>query len=94
VSVTTAAHQHTGSDWATFTVRDTGPGVSSADLPHIFERFYRGEASRKAQTPGAGLGLSIVKEIVERLGGQINVESLPATEGSGVAFTVWLKAAA
>jgi signal transduction histidine kinase len=93
VSVTTAAHQRAGNDWATFTVRDTGPGISSTDLPHIFERFYRGEASRKAQTPGAGLGLSIVKEIVERLGGQINVESLPATEGSGAAFTVWLKAA-
>jgi two-component system, sensor histidine kinase len=90
VIVTTTACQHDGSDWATFTVKDTGLGISSKDLPHIFERFYRGEAGRKVQPPGAGLGLAIVQELVERLGGQINVES---ERGGGAAFTVLLKAA-
>jgi two-component system, OmpR family, phosphate regulon sensor histidine kinase PhoR len=89
--VTTAARPYAGSDWATFTIKDTGPGISSNDLPHIFARFYRGAEGRKVQPPGAGLGLAIVKEIVERLGGQISVENLPMTEGSGTAFTVWLK---
>jgi|WetSurMetagenome_2_1015567.scaffolds.fasta_scaffold87936_2 signal transduction histidine kinase len=91
VIVTTAASRHAGSDWAAFTIKDTGPGISSNDLPHIFERFYRGAEGRKVQPPGAGLGLAIAQEIVERLGGHITVENLPATEGSGTAFTVWLK---
>ena len=88
VIVTTAVSLRDGIDGVTFTIKDTGPGISSNDLPHIFERFYRGEAGRKVQTPGTGLGLAIVKEIVDRLGGQISVESKP---GHGAAFTVWLK---
>jgi PAS domain S-box-containing protein len=77
-------------DWIIFTVRDSGPGISSADLPHIFERFYRGEAGRGSGLPGTGLGLAICKEIVDRLGGHISVESAP---GQGAAFTVWLRPA-
>lgn len=76
-------------EWVTFTVRDTGPGIASKDLPHLFERFYRGEVGRRASAPGTGLGLAISKEIVERLGGRITVESEP---GQGAAFTVWLRA--
>jgi signal transduction histidine kinase len=87
--VLTAA-QHTADQiWITVTVRDTGPGIAAKDLPHLFERFYRGEAGRKADAPGTGLGLAISQEIMERLGGRITVESEP---GQGAAFTVWVKA--
>jgi two-component system, OmpR family, sensor kinase len=70
-------------------VRDTGPGIPPDVLPHIFERFYRGEVARSS--PGAGLGLSIAKELVEAQGGAIRVESTP---GQGSVFTVILPAAA
>jgi len=69
-------------------VEDTGPGISPEDLPHIFDRFYRGDRSRKrTESSGFGLGLSIAKWIVERHGGKIEVESQP---GQGTRFTVWL----
>jgi two-component system, OmpR family, sensor kinase len=69
-------------------VRDTGPGISSEDLPYIFERFYRAEKSRtRSSSPGFGLGLSIAKWIVENHGGTINVES---KEGKGTTFAIWL----
>ena len=71
----------------TFTVRDTGPGISAQDLPHLFERFYRGTAGRQASAPGTGLGLAISQEIMKRLDGRITVES---EVGHGAAFTVWL----
>jgi len=73
--------------WATLTVRDTGPGISAEDLPHIFDRFYRGTAARDYTTPGTGLGLTISQAIVTRLGGRLTVASVP---GEGAAFTVWL----
>ena len=57
-------------------VKDNGPGISEEDLPHIFERFYRGEKSRKrAKGIGFGLGLSIVQWIVNQHGGTIEVFS-------------------
>ncbi len=70
--------------------RDTGPGIPSADLPHIFERFYRADASRsrtRGKTTGFGLGLSIAKWIVEHHGGRIEVDS---KEGRGTTFAIWL----
>ena len=88
IIVVTAVCEHEGQLWATFTVQDTGLGISAKDLPHLFERFYRGEVGRKAGAPGSGLGLAISKEIVEKMGGRIFVESEP---GQGAAFTVWLK---
>lgn len=73
---------------AVLTVKDTGPGISPADLPHIFERFYRAERSRKRnESSGFGLGLSIASWIVRRHGGKIEVES---QEGVGTTFTVRL----
>ncbi len=69
-------------------VRDTGPGIPSADLPHIFERFYRGERSRtRRKGSGFGLGLSISYWIVRNHGGTIEVNS---QEGIGSTFCVWL----
>jgi two-component system, OmpR family, sensor kinase len=72
---------------AILTVRDTGAGITAEDLPHIFDRFYRGERSRSRASGGAGLGLAIVKQLVEAHGGHVWVESAP---GSGAAFHVSL----
>ncbi len=74
------------------TVTDTGPGIAPADLPHIFERFYRGEKSRSRASGGAGLGLAIAKGIVEAHGGRIWVENAPhaAAAREGAQFTLSL----
>jgi signal transduction histidine kinase len=74
-----------GGTWAAITIADTGSGIAPEHLPHIFERFYRADASRTTQ--GAGLGLAIAKGIVERHGGKIDVESEP---GQGATFIVRL----
>jgi two-component system sensor histidine kinase/response regulator len=65
-------------------VSDTGIGIDADDLPRIFEEFYRTEQAKKIEGHGTGLGLPIVKEIVERYGGTIHVES---KHGTGTAFT-------
>ena len=57
------------------TVADTGVGISEADIPYIFERFFRADQSRNKKTGGSGIGLAIVKSIVEAHGGRIGVES-------------------
>lgn len=61
-------------------VTDTGIGMSKENTRHAFEPFYRADRSRSQKIPGSGLGLSVVKNIVERLGGNIVLES---TEGVG-----------
>ena len=58
------------------TVQDSGEGISPSDLPHIFDRFYRGEKSRNQSTGGSGLGLAIARGIVEAHGGRISAESV------------------
>ena len=68
-----------GRAWATVTVADTGMGIPEDELPHVFERFFRGEGPQAMQLSGTGLGLAIVQEIVELHGGQVTVES-PSTE--------------
>lgn len=69
-------------------VEDTGTGIEADALPHIFEPFYRADPSRSQQIPGSGLGLSVVKLIVERHGGEIKVTS---QRESGSAFDIMLK---
>jgi heavy metal sensor kinase len=66
-------------------VRDTGPGISATDLPHVFERFYRGDPSRSLT--GAGLGLSFARAVARAHGGEITAASSP---GDGSTFTVTL----
>ncbi len=70
-----------------FSVRDHGEGIDPADLPHVFDRFYRSDPSRTRSTGGAGLGLAICKAVVERAGGSIALTSQP---GQGTTVTVRL----
>jgi two-component system phosphate regulon sensor histidine kinase PhoR len=70
-----------------FSLSDTGMGISQADQAHIFERFYKSDKSRPRTTGGSGLGLSIVKKIVDIHGGAINVES---RVNQGTTFTISL----
>ena len=70
-----------------FKVIDNGPGIPRADLPRIFERFYRVDKSRSRELGGTGLGLAIVKHIAQLHGGDVAVESEP---GSGCVFTIRL----
>jgi signal transduction histidine kinase len=67
------------------TVSDTGSGIATEHLPYVFDRFYKVDPSRAGQAAGSGLGLSIVKAIVERHGGTVTASSRP---GGGTTFTV------
>jgi two-component system, OmpR family, phosphate regulon sensor histidine kinase PhoR len=71
-------------------VRDTGIGIASDDLKRIFERFYRVDKARSRPAGGTGLGLPIVKEVIERMGGCVEVES---QLGRGSTFTILLQSA-
>ena len=66
-------------------VRDHGPGIAPADLPHVFDRFYRAPSARGV--PGSGLGLSIVRQVAERHGGTVRAEAAP---GGGTLIRLWL----
>ena len=68
-------------------VADTGIGIAPEDVPRVFTRFWRGEKSRSRETGGAGIGLSIVRELVQAHGGEVTVESAP---GEGSVFRVAL----
>ncbi len=84
VGLTTDEHD------AVLTVRDTGVGIPTRDLPRIFERFYRVDRARSRETGGTGLGLAIVRHVVENHGGRVAVDS---ELGRGTSFEVHLPAA-
>jgi signal transduction histidine kinase len=71
-------------------VIDNGEGVPSADLPHLFDRFYRADPSRNRRTGGSGLGLAIARQLVQAHGGRIWAESPPLGQNQGSAFLVEL----
>ncbi len=81
VSTTPCGHE------VAITIADTGEGIAPDDLPHVFERFYRGEKSRSREHGGAGLGLAISKGIVEAHGGSISAAN-NAPHGACLTFTL------
>jgi signal transduction histidine kinase len=88
--VTVRAHGHTADQPdVVVDVVDTGTGIPADDLPHVFDRFWRADASRTRATGGSGLGLAICRELVEAHGGHITATS---TLGEGSTFTVHLPA--
>jgi signal transduction histidine kinase len=88
ISVSSGVTETTDQPRHQVAVHNTGPGLSSEELPHMFERFYRGEAARDYKVAGAGLGLAIAQTIMRRLDGRLTIDTQP---GAGVTFTVWLK---
>ncbi|WP_113701948.1 HAMP domain-containing sensor histidine kinase [Nonomuraea lactucae] len=85
--VTLAAHR--AGDEIEVQVADTGSGIEPEDLPRVFDRFWRAEKSRNRRSGGSGLGLSIVRQLVEAHGGQITATSVPGTR---TVFTLRLPA--
>ncbi|MEU6822847.1 HAMP domain-containing sensor histidine kinase [Streptomyces atriruber] len=79
----------TTADAVLIEVADTGTGIAAADLPHVFDRFWRADKSRTRATGGSGLGLSIVRKLVEAHDGAVSAQSVP---GKGSLFTVRLPA--
>ena len=83
--ITIEAHESNGS--IELAVADNGEGIPVEDMPHLFERFYRVDKSRNRHTGGSGLGLTIVKRLIEAHGGTISVQS-EVGKGSRFSFTV------
>ncbi|HLJ80023.1 MAG TPA: ATP-binding protein, partial [Ktedonobacterales bacterium] len=75
-------------DMVEIAVRDYGPGIPAAELPHLFSRFYQVMSTRSQAQGGVGLGLFITQALVKAHGGSIGVRSTEGTEGSGTTFTV------
>jgi len=75
------------SDGIEFRVQDSGPGIAEADVPYIFDRFYRGDKSRSRTDGGSGLGLAISKSVIQAHGGRIWAEST-LSEGTTIVFVL------
>jgi signal transduction histidine kinase len=86
IALTLSQEDDESGSWALLTVTDQGVGISARDLPHVFERFYRGKDTTTWIT-GTGIGLASVRQIVEQHGGSVRVES---QVGKGSAFMVCL----
>jgi two-component system sensor histidine kinase BaeS len=76
-----------GPDEVVVDVRDSGPGIAPDELPHIFDRFFRGTNVGEARASGSGLGLAITRSLAEMHGGAVDVTSAP---GQGSVFSVRL----
>jgi GAF domain-containing protein len=89
IQVATGLREAEGERWVILEVKDTGIGIPVEEQPRIFERFYRGSASKEMAAPGTGLGLAIAKEIIDKHGGKLTFKS---AVGRGSTFTLWLPA--
>lgn len=89
VEVSTKVRHDEDATWVTLRVQDTGPGISSEELPFLFDRFYRGQTGLESNHPGTGLGLAIAKEIIERHNGRLEVDT-NNDAGKGANFIIWL----
>jgi PAS domain S-box-containing protein len=88
ISVTTMSKYDENKTWIGFRIQDNGFGIDNKDMPHLFERFYRGKAGHESGAPGTGLGLAIVKQIMNQHQGKIDVDNV--SRGRGAIFTIWL----
>jgi signal transduction histidine kinase len=89
ITLSTRALREDGKAWLVAAVEDTGLGIPIDEQLMIFRRFFRGTASEVTGAPGTGLGLAICRQIAERHGGRITVES-DGIAGHGTRFTLWL----
>ncbi len=89
ITLRTRKQREDGKVWLVAVVEDTGLGIPVDEQLMIFRRFFRGAASEKTGAPGTGLGLAICRQIAERHGGRITVES-EGIPGRGTRFTLWL----
>lgn len=90
-SITLQAREESDQKQVRIKVEDTGEGIPTEDLPHLFERFYRGEKSRARSAGGSGLGLAIARSLVEAMGGKIGAQNGP-NGGAVFWFTVPISA--
>ena len=87
--ITIQTHSDEENDRVIIEIMDTGTGIAAGDLPFIFNRFYRGKQAGQSTIPGTGLGLAITKEIIERHGGSIEIQS---QVDEGTTFYIYLPA--
>lgn len=85
--VSVQCHHDTEGRQAVVQISDTGCGIEPGEIPKLFDRFYRTQGAKNSSVPGTGLGLGIVREIIDRHNGEITVDSTP---GKGSTFTVYL----
>ncbi len=91
VVISAKTRKSRGQSWVGMAVQDSGPGIPAKEVDLLFTRFFRGKVGRSSGISGAGLGLAIAKEIVDRRQGTIEVDSL-GIPGEGTTFTIWLPA--
>jgi len=91
VGITATRGQGPDDGFVLVSVADRGHGIAPDDLAHIFEPFYRGRAAVEQQIRGNGIGLSLVQQLLQALGGRVSVQSAP---GQGAKFTLHLPVAA
>ncbi len=87
IKVVTGKIENANQSWIKISIADQGPGIAQEDIPYIFDHFYRGDKSRDKKSGGSGLGLAVVKQLVEIHGGQVTVQS---ELGQGCVFQIVL----